>query len=96
VPQQPTDGWAQGSDGSRAPVARSYVVKQSLRPIRGTRDFRRAQTLCGRACCLDPAGVGQRLSLTVTDLRPKTTYFYVIAARDNVSSRPGPRCARMR
>jgi phosphodiesterase/alkaline phosphatase D-like protein len=29
--------------------------------------------------------------LTITDLRPRTTYFYAVAARDNVSGRAGPR-----
>jgi phosphodiesterase/alkaline phosphatase D-like protein len=35
--------------------------------------------------------VGSRIELTVTNLRPNTTYFYAIAARDNVSRRLGPR-----
>lgn len=36
-------------------------------------------------------GLNAQLSLTVTDLRPRTTYYYTVAARDNVSGRLGPR-----
>ena len=82
---------APGSDRTRAPAARRYTVKQSLRPIGDAKAFRRAQTLCAGTCRLGRARVGQRLSLTITDLRPNTTYHYAIAARDNVSGRLGPR-----
>jgi len=82
---------APGSDGRRPPPARAYVVRQSLRPLRGARALRRAQILCGGRCRLSVARVGARVSLTVTDLRPGTTYFYAVAARDNVSGRRGPR-----
>ena len=83
---------AAGTHGSRPPAARSYVVKQSRRPIRSARAFRRAQTLC-RGRCRFPAsiGVGGQLEVTVEDLRPRTTYYYAVAARDNVSRRLGPR-----
>jgi len=33
---------ASGSDGPNPPAARVYLIKQSTRPIRGARDFRRA------------------------------------------------------
>jgi hypothetical protein len=83
---------APGTDGNRPPAARTYLVKQSRRPIRGRRGFRRAQTLC-RGHCRFPAitQVGGKVTLTVTHLRPRTTYYYAVAARDNVSLRLGPR-----
>ncbi|MDQ3647382.1 MAG: hypothetical protein M3433_02125 [Actinomycetota bacterium] len=83
---------AAGSDGNRPPAARSYLVKQSSRPIRSRRGFRRAQTLCeGRCRFPSVRAVGGTITLTVVDLRPRTTYHYAVAARDNVSKRPGPR-----
>ncbi len=82
---------APGSDGSRPPAARSYLVKQSRRPIRSRRSFRRAQTLCGGACRFALTRIGEKVTLTITGLRPRTTYYYTIAARDNVSGRLGPR-----
>ena len=84
---------AAGSDGSRPPAARSYLVKQSRRPIRSSRAFRRAQSLCNGSCRLLPpaASLGGEVTLRVTDLRPRTTYYYAVAARDNVSRRLGPR-----
>jgi hypothetical protein len=82
---------APGSDGQRPPAAHSYLVKQSLAPIRGRRGFRRAQTLCDGACRFAVSRVGEKITLTVTDLRPNSTYHYAIAARDNVSGRLGPR-----
>ena len=82
---------APGSDGSRPPAARSYLVKQSRKPIAGRRSFRRAQALCGGSCHFPTlAEVGGRITLTVSALRPRTTYHYEVAARDNVSHRPGP------
>jgi hypothetical protein len=37
-----------GTDGSRPPAARAYLIKQSSRPIRGARAFSRAQTATAR------------------------------------------------
>jgi hypothetical protein len=82
---------APGTDGSRGPAARSYLVKQSRRPIRTARDFRRASALCHGACTFDVTAVRAALKLDVTDLRRNTTYYYAVAARDNVSRRTGPR-----
>ena len=82
---------AVGSNGSRAPAARRYVIKQSLRPIRTLRDFRRAAALCKGTCTFDVIDVGDPITLEVTRLRRNTTYYYAIAARDNVSGRIGPR-----
>jgi Tol biopolymer transport system component len=87
---------APGTDGARGPAARSYLVKQSTRPIRDRRGFRRAQTLCKGSCRFPVTRVGSQIKLTVTDLRPNTTYFYAIAARDNVSRRLGPRSQTVR
>jgi len=39
------------------------------------------------------SAVGTRITLTISHLRPRSTFFYAIAARDNVSNRPGPRSA---
>ncbi|MCA1598241.1 MAG: hypothetical protein LC769_04345, partial [Chloroflexi bacterium] len=82
---------APGTDGSHPPAARSYLIKQSLRPIRSARAFARAQTLCGGSCRFAPSRVGGHVSLSITDLHPHTTYYYAVVARDNVSARRGPR-----
>ncbi len=82
---------APGSDGTRPPTAHRYLIKQSRRPIHNARDFRRAQTLCQGYCRFAVTTVGARITLTITHLRPHSTYYYAIAARDNVSGRPGPR-----
>ncbi len=87
---------ASGTHGARPPAARRYLVKQSLRPIRGRRDFRRADALCRGSCRFEVTQVGARLSLRVSDLRPRTAYYYAIAAYDNVSGRVGPRSATVR
>ena len=82
---------APGTHGARPPAARRYLVRQSLRPIRGRRDFRRAAKLCDGSCRFAITRVGSRVRLTITDLRPGTTYHYAVAAYDNVSGRVGPR-----
>ena len=88
---------APGSEGSRPPAARSYLVKQSRRPIRSSRGFRRAQALC-RGTCRFPTTtrVGGQVTLSVRDLLPRTTYYYAVAARDNVSRRLGQRSSTVR
>jgi alpha-tubulin suppressor-like RCC1 family protein len=87
---------APGSDGRREPAARSYLVRQSLRPMRTPRQFSRGQSLCRGSCRFTTASVGARMTLTVTGLRPRTTYYYSVAARDNVSNRLGPRAPTVR
>ena len=88
---------APGSDGHRPPASRTYLVKQSRRPIRGSRAFRRARSLCrGRCRFSTVTRVGAQITLTVTGLRPRTTYYYAVAARDNVSGRLGPRSRTVR
>lgn len=82
---------APGTDGNRPPAAHTYVVKQSPRPIRGAHSFLRAQTLCKGKCRFRVTQTGAKITLIVTDLRPHTTYYYAIAALDNVSGQPGPR-----
>jgi alpha-tubulin suppressor-like RCC1 family protein len=84
---------APGTHRTRPPAARRYLVKQSLRPIRGRTDFRRADKLCGGSCRFAITRVGSRVRLEITDLRPRTTYYYAVAAYDNVSGRAGPRSA---
>ena len=87
---------APGSDRTRPPAARSYMIRQSLRPIRNARDFKRAQVLCRGTCRFGRPVLGQRLKLKITGLRPKTTFYYAVAARDNVSGRLGPRSPSVR
>lgn len=82
---------AAGTDGTHPPPAGSYVVKQALGPIRSARQFARARTLCMGACRFTVSQVGGKVTLTVTDLQPHTTYYYAVAARDNVSAHRGPR-----
>lgn len=82
---------APGTDGSKAPAARSYLIKESARPMVTAGDFRRAHPLCKGACAFDVIQVRAMLNLRVTGLRPGTTYYYKVAARDNVSNRAGPR-----
>ncbi len=82
---------APGSDGNRPPAAQSYLVRQSPRPIHAARDLARARTLCHGSCRFAVVTVGARIRLTITHLRPRTTYYYAVAARDNVAGRPGAR-----
>ncbi len=82
---------AAGTDHSLPPAARSYVIKQSTRPIRTSRDFRVAHSLCAGNCAFDVTRVGATIVQTVTDLQGRRVYYYAIAARDNVSRRLGPR-----
>ncbi len=82
---------APGTDGSHPPPARRYVVKQSRRPIRSARDFARAQALCKGSCKFSVSRVAAPITLVVTDLLPRTTYYYAVAARDNVSDHHGSR-----
>jgi alpha-tubulin suppressor-like RCC1 family protein len=82
---------ASGTDGARGPAARSYLIKESLRPIRTAGDFRRAQPLCKGSCSFDITRIGARITLRITDLRRRTTHYYKIAARDNVTGETGPR-----
>ncbi len=78
--------------GRAGPAARGYLIKQSRRPIRNARDFRRAQTLCKGSCNFAAINrVGGKLTLAITDLHPRGAYYYAIRARDNVSRRLGPR-----
>lgn len=87
---------APGSDGRRLPPARAYLVKQSLSPIRGPRDFLRARTLCAGACRFSVTEVGAEVELKVGELRPRTRYYYAVAALDNVTRRVGPRSNSVR
>lgn len=87
---------AAGTDRNRPPAARSYLLKQSPRPIRSKRSFRRARALCNGSCRFAVTRVGTKVTLTITGLRPRTAYHYAIAARDNVSGRLGPRSRTVR
>ncbi|MDQ6774876.1 MAG: fibronectin type III domain-containing protein, partial [Actinomycetota bacterium] len=81
---------APGTDAQHPPPARSYLVKQSRRPIRNASDFAHAQTLCRGSCRFSVSQVGEKIAFTITKLRPHSTYYYLVAARDNVSNRLGP------
>ena len=88
---------AAGTDGDKPPAAQTYLVKQSRRPIRSARAFRRAQTLCkGRCRFGEVTDVGGDLELSITDLRRRTTYYYSVAARDNATGKVGPRSSTVR
>jgi alpha-tubulin suppressor-like RCC1 family protein len=82
---------APGSDGARPAAARSYVVKQSPVSIPDRQSFSAARSLCKGRCRFSGIGLGARLNLTIRGLRPHTRYYYVVAARDNVTGRLGPR-----
>lgn len=82
---------AAASDGTSAPAAHTYLIKQSLSPIRTARDFSRAPALCKSACVFSVTKLNAEAKLEVTGLRRNRTYYYSVAARDNVSKRPGPR-----
>ena len=82
---------AAGTDGRKAPAAQNYVIKQSTRPIRTRRDFDRGVVLCGGKCAFDITSTDSTVDLTVTRLQRSRLYHYAVAARDNVSSRMGPR-----
>lgn len=58
------------------PAAR-YVVRQARAPIDGS-NFDAADTLCETACAFSPAAAGERLTLSVSDLAPSTTYYYAL------------------
>lgn len=62
------------------PPARSYVVKQSRSRIVGADAFSRARSLCGGTCRFGPRRAGERLTLTVARLRPRTAYYYALRA----------------
>jgi hypothetical protein len=64
--------------------------------MRTPREFARGQALCRGSCHFSSAAVGATMTLTITNLRPRTTYYYSVAARDNVSHRLGPRSATVR
>ena len=80
-----------GTESSKPPAARRYVIRQSRRPIRSARDFRRAGALCKGNCSFAVTEVGAKLTLKITDLRPRRTFYYAVVARDNVSGRTGRR-----
>ncbi len=87
---------AAASDGARPPAARGYLVKQSRRPIRSARDFARAHSLCRGNCRFAVRPLDASITMKVIDLHRRATYYYAIAARDNVSGRLGQRSRTVR
>lgn len=73
---------ATASDGRKGPPVRRYIVKQSTRPIRSARSFRRARSLCRSSCRFAPRRRGSRLSLSVRRVCPGRRYYYAVRARD--------------
>jgi len=73
---------APASDQRKGPPVRRFVIKQSTRPIRGKRGFRRARSVCRKTCRLSPRRVGAKLTLTVTGLCTPGRYYYAIRAID--------------
>ena len=80
---------AAGTDGSKPPGARRYLVKQSRRPIRTKRQFSRAHSLCKGKCSFKITDVGAPLTLKITDLHRRARYYYAVRALDNVTGRVG-------
>ena len=83
---------APASDGLFPPPAGRYVVRQS-NPDGGAvgeeATFAAARDLCmGGVCEFSPAAVGAKLSLTITDLRPGTTYHYALRAVNDIGGGP--------
>jgi hypothetical protein len=87
---------AAGTDGARPPAAMRYAVAQSRTSSRRRSGRKLTSTglLCGGACRFAVTQVGAQITLTVTDLRPRTTYRYAVTALDNVSGRHGRHPAR--
>jgi chitodextrinase len=81
---------AAGSNGAAGPVAGEYVIKQSRRPIEDEAAFDAARSLCAGVCRFSPTGLGAQIRLRVTDLEPRTTYYYAVRARD-AAGNVGPR-----
>lgn len=77
---------ADGTFPEASPPATDYLVRQSLMPITDAATFAAATPLCGGVCHLQPAAVGQALSLDVVDLVPGTTYHYAIQARNDYAA----------
>ncbi len=73
---------AAASDRRKGPPVRRYQIKQSARPIRGARGFRRARSVCRRTCRFSPRRAGARLTLTVGRLCRPGRYYYAIRAVD--------------
>ena len=80
---------ASGTDGVRPPAATRYTIVQTQMPQRrgSAREPRRTALLCHGACRFAVGRVGAQITLTVTNLRPATTYRYAVTALDNVSGR---------
>lgn len=70
---------AVGSNGSEPPPAGRYLVKQSTSPITEA-SFDEATSLCGGKCTFAPDAVGASITLHVTGLARKTTYYYAVKA----------------
>lgn len=87
---------APGTDGQRPPAASSYLIAQTTTRIHTTRAFLAAPVLCSGRCRFAVTTVGTTLKLTITHLRPGASYYYTVAARDNVTGRPGPQSAAIR
>jgi chitodextrinase len=79
---------APASDRTAGPPASRFVIRQARRPITSAARWKRARPLCrGGTCRFGVRRVGQRLSLTVTGLRPGARYHYAVQAVDEAGNR---------
>ncbi|MDQ6777710.1 MAG: hypothetical protein M3071_16205 [Actinomycetota bacterium] len=85
------DFTAPGTNGNNPPGATGYLVKESLSPIAGAKDFTTAHALCHGACRFAITTIGTEVTLMISGLRAHTIYYFAIAALDNVTARAGPR-----
>ena len=69
------------SDGAFPPPATRFALHQSSdTPLTDEASFAAAQSLCGGECRFSLSTVGERVSLSVSELRPGTTYNYALRA----------------
>lgn len=83
---------AAGSVGGAAPPASEYLIRRSQAPIDSEEAFDQAAVVAcgGRSVCqLEPAEVGERLSVTVGGLAEDATYWFAVRAR-NQAGQVGP------
>lgn len=72
------------SEGPSPPAAAEFVVKQSYGPMANDDEFGAAMGLCGGKCEFSGVQIGDRLTLSVRDLSPATTYYFAVQAVNQV------------
>ncbi|HUP69358.1 MAG TPA: kelch repeat-containing protein [Acidimicrobiales bacterium] len=72
-----------------SPPAERYEIRQSQLPFTDADSFASARSLCPvGGCPFVPPQVGSTLSLEVHDLEPATTYYYAVAALNDIGQGP--------